>query len=164
MAELIVAFIALLVSFVSLALSIYFWRRQFRPIVTAAIKTHSGGNVSIAYDLKVLNCGALPAKNVKLRHDESSLTAALGKDATPDNKRRWLACFADANKIAILHNNDSVSCSFGTTSTNDSGFWKYGSKITIEIEYEGWFGKKYKQSQELAIIDSESFTGFWWDH
>jgi hypothetical protein len=158
-----IALIALIVSVIALGLSIYFWRRQFRPIVTAAVKTHFGGEASIAYDLALLNCGTIPAKNIRITANEASLAQAFGKDATLDNKTRWLACFDPATAIAILHNNDRVSCSLGTTSARDTGFWKYGSKIAVEIRYEGWFGKKYHQSQLIEIIDSDSFTGFMWD-
>jgi hypothetical protein len=66
------------------------------------------------------------------------------------------------NIINILHNGDKITCSFGTTSSNDAGFWKYKAKIPITIKYEGWFGKKYSQEQDLIIIDSDSFTGFMW--
>jgi len=159
----IVALIALIVSILSFAYSFYFWRRSFRPIVTAAVRTHSGGNVAIVYDLVLLNSGTIPAKNVKIKPDQSSLTLAFGKDATSANKTRWLAAFDDTNAISIIHNGASVSCSFGTSQAEDAGFWKYDSKISVIIEYEGWFGKKYKQCQEVQILDSDSFTGFKWE-
>jgi hypothetical protein len=157
-----VALIALIVSILSFAYSFYFWRRSFRPIVTAAVKTDAGGNVVITYNLVVLNSGTIPAKNVRLSVDPDSLARALGQDANDENRKTELACFDSECAIAIIHNNDRVSCSFGDTGASDTGFWKYGSKLAIIIRYQGWFGKKYEQAQEIQIVDSESFTGYMW--
>ncbi len=160
--DIVVALIALAVSLISLAMSAHFWRRSFRPIVTAAVKTDAAGNVAITYNLVVLNSGTIPARNVTLTAEPDSLARALGKDASTENKRRELACFDSDRVIPIIHNGDRVSCSFGDSSANDDGFWKYNSKIAIVINYEGWFGKTYKQAQEIQIIDSDSFTGYMW--
>lgn len=158
----LIAFVALIISVISLGLSRHSWRRSFRPIVTAAVKTHSAGNEAITYNLVLLNSGTIPAKNVVVRPDNVSLSSAFGSDATSENKKRWLACFAEEAQIPILHNGDHISCSFGMTTGNDTGFWKYKSKISVVIEYVGWFGIEYKQPQELRIVDSDSFTGFMW--
>jgi hypothetical protein len=161
-ADTYIALAALLVSLVSLAISIYFWRQSFRPIVTASVRTHTGGNVSILYNLVILNSGVIPARKISIKTDLSNIERFLGSDATVENRRRWLSCFDENNIINILHNGDKITCSFGTTSSNDAGFWKYKAKIPITIKYEGWFGKKYSQEQDLIIIDSDSFTGFMW--
>jgi hypothetical protein len=158
----IIALIALIISVVSLGLSFYFWRKSFRPIVTATVRTHSAGNGAIAYDLVFLNSGTIPAKHINIKATESSLSLAFGHDATPENKKRWLACFDDVTSIPILHSSDRVSCSFGTTKADEAGFWKYKSIISVVVEYEGWFGSKYQQPQEIQIVDSGSFTGFMW--
>ncbi len=158
----IIAISALLVAIISLGLSVLFWRRSFRPIVTAMVKTHSAESGLIAYDLVVLNSGTLPAKNICLRTNRAVISNALGNDADDENRRRWLICFEPETIIKILHNNESIRCSFGTTMDNDNGFWKYNSSIPIFIEYEGWFGRKYTQSQDIQIMDSDSFTGFMW--
>jgi hypothetical protein len=157
-----IALLALAVSIIALGISVYFWRRQFRPIVTAAIKTHGAGNEAIAYDLVLLNSGSIPAKDITLKVTDESLQRAFGTDATPDNKTRWLACFLSTTQIRALHNGDHVSCSFGMTRANDSGFWKMRAQLAITIEYTGWFGKSYVQQQTLEIRDSTSFTGFMW--
>ena len=86
LANLAVAGVALVVSTIALGVSIYFWRRQFRPIVTIAVRTHKAGPEAIAYDLVVMNSGSMPAKSIQLTVDESSLASAFGADATPDNK------------------------------------------------------------------------------
>ena len=98
----LIAIAALLVAAASLGLSIYFWRRSFRPIVTVAVKTHTAGNVLTSYDLVVLNSGTIPAKNIRLAADDSSLTAALGGGATEEKKKKWLAAFNQT--IPILQN------------------------------------------------------------
>ncbi|MEA9423183.1 MULTISPECIES: hypothetical protein [Aeromonas] len=158
----VIALVALAVSVIALTLSIYYWRRQFRPIVTAAVRTKMAGLECIAYNLVLLNSGSIPARNIRLNVDESTLEDALGKDATKENKKRWLACFSNTQQITVLHNGAITSCSFGTTRLNDQGFWKVRGKITITIVYEGWFGKYYQESQTLEIVDSASFTGYSW--
>lgn len=158
----LIALVAFGVSVVSLGTSIRFWRRSFRPIVTVAVKTHWATDALIAYDLVFLNSGTIPAKNIRISADEESLAQALGSDATPDNKQRWLACFSSTAQVTTLHNGDHVSCSFGTTKSGDSGFWKYKATVSVVIRYEGWFGRSYTQPQEIGMLDSDSFTGYGW--
>jgi hypothetical protein len=162
--NLMIALAAFAVSLGSLLISFDVWRRSFRPIVTVAVKTHGAGNKAIAYDLVVLNSGTLPARNIQITPAENSLAPAFGRDASAEHKQKWLACFAQV--IALLHNNDRVSCSFGTTEADDAGFWKYNATIPVTITYEGlfwWFGRKYETKQSIQIADSNSFTGYWWE-
>lgn len=159
----IISFSALLVSIIAFGTSIYFWRRSFRPIVTAMVKTHSAGNMGTAFDLEVLNSGSLPAKNIRLSANPEKIESAFGNDASQENRNRWLCCFEPENTISILHNNEKIRCSFGMSRVDDQGFWKYKAIIPITIKYEGWFGKEYTQNQVIQIIDSDSFTGFLWD-
>ena len=152
---------SLLVSFLSFVFSVHHWRRSFRPIVSVMVKTHQAGNVSIAYDLVVLNSGTLPARNVHIAAEPASLNAALGEDASEENKQRWLAALD--RTIYLLHNGDKVSCSFGTTQANDSGVWKYAATIFVTVSYEhwfrmGWFRRTFKEHQQIRIADSDSFT------
>ena len=158
----LIAILALFVSITALGISVYFWRRSFRPIVTAMVKTHDAGDMATTFDLEIMNTGSIPAKNIILKAQQTYIENALGQEATLDNLERWLCCFRAENIIIILHNNTSVKCSFGQSKANDQGFWKYNSTIPITIEYEGWFGKKYIQNQNIQIIDSNSFTGFHW--
>lgn len=127
------------------------------------VKTHDAGNKATLFNLEILNSGTLLAKNIHLKTNQDRLNAVLGSDAGAENRRRWLSCFEKGNIINILHNNEKIRCSFGLSREDDSGFWKYKAMIPISIEYEGWFGKRYIQSQEIQIMDSESFTGFMWD-
>ncbi|WP_256750315.1 hypothetical protein [Mesorhizobium sp. Mes31] len=164
--ELIVAIVALVVSAVALGFSIFFWRRQFRPIVTAAVKTHSGGNNGIAYNLIVLNSGSIPAKNVRLiPYDPAALKGALGEGADEAGRKAWLACFDPSTSIPLLQNGDRTSCSFGMTHRDPrQSFWKPMAEFPIRVEYEGWFGVRYNKDppQILQIADSDSFTGGMW--
>ncbi len=159
----IIPIVALIVSLCSLLISLDVWRRSFRPIVSAAVKTHAAGNVLIAYDLVILNSGTRPARNIRIRPVGNSLDAALGRDATADNRQRWLACFDQT--IPVLQPNERVSCSFGTTQVNDTGFWKHKATIRIRLIYEEWLGgfmRRYPEEQDIQIVSSESFTGFSW--
>ena len=161
-ADKFISLTALVVSIIALGCSVYFWRRQFRPIITAAVRTARSGNTAITYNLEILNSGSIPAKNIVLRADESTLSRSLGADATVQNKDRWLSCFAPTTCISILQNQSRVTCSFGTTKANDQGFWKYRAQIKITIEYEGWFGNNYSETQNIEIVDSDSFTNSTW--
>lgn len=165
-AELLVSIVALVVSILALALSIFFWRRQFRPIVTAMVQTHHGGNDGIVYNLVVLNSGSIPAKNIKLLvREHSSLEAALGAGADTKTRKLWLACFEPSTVIRHLHNGARTSCSFGLTHREpNKSFWKPEAEFPIHIEYEGWFGEKYQSDPAniLQIADSDSFTGGMW--
>ena len=156
--------IALIISLCSLLISFDVWRRSWRPVVTVMVKTHAEGNVAILYDLVIKNSGSLPALNIRITPVPSSLEAALGKDASEDNRKRWLACFDQT--IAVLQNDAETSCSFGTTQANDTGFWKYKALIRVTITYQlsfGWFIFNYRDEQDIQIASSESFTGYSWE-
>jgi hypothetical protein len=155
-----ISVLALVVAAGSLIVSYIWWQRSARPIITAAVKTHSGSNVEIHYNLAVMNSGTIPAKNIRIRADEAALSASFGQDASLENKDRWLTCFKET--IDFLHNSDRVSCSFGTTRANDAGFWKYKAVIPVVITYEGWFGSSYEERQNIRIRDSDSFTDGHW--
>jgi uncharacterized repeat protein (TIGR01451 family) len=155
------AAVALAVSFCSLAISFYFWRRSFRPIVTVAAKTNEATGDYITYDLVFLNSGTIPAKDIQITVLDSALASAYGEEANEGNKQRWLACFARA--IPLLQNGFSVKCSFGFTKLNDTGFWKHGAIIPVTIAYKDWFGWGYTEKQSIQIFNSESFTGYSWD-
>jgi hypothetical protein len=129
------------------------------------VKTHGAGNISITYDLVVLNSGTLPARNIRIIADPRSLDTALGGDASEENKEKWLAAFDRI--IFVLHNGDKTSASFGTTKENNAGFWRYGATISITLTYEhwfrtGWFRRSYKEQQKIRIADSESLTDYHW--
>lgn len=156
-----IALIALIISVLSFGMALYFWRLQFRPIITVNVRTAKAGNVAIAYSLKVMNSGSIPAKNIQIKIDEASIAENLGSEASNENLDRWVRSI-NSNKIRLLQNGDSSTCSFGTSKANDEGFWKYGANISVNVTYQGWFGYKYSDTQTIQIQDSSSFTGYMW--
>lgn len=162
-ANTLIAATALFVSLCSLMISVYFWMRASRPIVTAAVKTHPGQQKGpIFYDLVVQNSGSIPAKDVRITVEEIKLTAAFGKGATEKLKPDIYAVFATT--LLILQNGDKVVWGpFAYTDGIDTGFWKYNTSIPIVIRYKGWFGRlPYKEEQRIQIVSSESVTGYLW--
>src|SRR5437016_4194254 len=157
MTALVMSFCSLLVSLFAFLLSVHHLKRSFRPIVSVVVKTHDAGNAATTYDLVVLNSGTLPARNIRISAEPASLNAAFGRDASEDNKTRWLAGFD--REIYLLHNGDKVSCSFGMTKANDAGFWKYDATISVTVKYQHWFGKgllgrPFSEDQKIRIADS----------
>lgn len=161
-----IAAASFVLSIIALGVSFHFWRRQFRPIVTAMVETHYGGPDWINYNLVVLNSGSIPAKNIKLQvQDQASLEAALGAGADNDARKVWLRCFEPSTVIRLLQNGARTSCSFGFTHRDlRQSFWRAQAEFPIQIEYEGWFRKKYRKDLPnlLQIADSDSFTGGMW--
>ena len=159
--SLAVASVALVVSIMAFVHSLWAWRRSFRPIVTAMVRTVASGNQSTAYELVLLNSGSIPARDITLCvQDQSALEAALG-DPQSHERQFFLACFKPGCVIAILQNGADVRCSFGYTGVT-GGFWKHEAVLPIDINYRGWFGTQYVESQVLHIVDSTSFTGGYW--
>lgn len=157
-----IALVALFVSIVALLLSIRFWSRSFRPIITAMVKTHSAGNASTIFNLTVQNSGTIPARNITLHvHDRRKLEAALN-NAPADERKLFLKCFDTEMRIPVLQNGTDTSCSFGFYSASGGGFWKPHAVFPILVRYEGWFGKVYCEEQMIKIADSHSFTGAGW--
>ncbi len=161
-ADLWLSFSAVVISFISLVIAIHFASKSFRPIVSVAVRTHSGGNVSIIYNLEVLNSGAIPARDIRILAKDEDIRLALAHSQYQEREREWLACFRPECAIPILQNGARVSCSFGLSRDNDNGFWKYGASIPVVVEYFGWFGRKYSEPQMIYIRDSDSFTGYMW--
>jgi len=156
----LLGFLAFFISLFSAGFTYFVWQRSARPIVTVAVKEHQSGNVAITYNLEVVNSGTIPAKNVRIMTEQGSLAAALGADATEENRQRWLACFDRV--IILLRPNEPTTCAFGLTKANDTGFWKYKAVIPVTISYEDWFGSKYAEKQNIQIFSSDSFTGYSW--
>lgn len=157
-----ISFSAVVISFISLVIAVRFASKSFRPIVSVAVRTHSGGDVSIIYNLEVLNSGSLPARDIHIKAEESAVRAALAHNQYKDREKEWLACFQPECTIPVLQNGTRVSCSFGLTREGDAGFWKYGASIPVVVEYAGWFGSRYSEPQVIYIRDSDSFTGYMW--
>lgn len=154
--------LAVAISFFSLVIAIRFASKSFRPIVSVAVRTHSGDNISIIYNLEVLNSGAIPARDIRIKAEDADIGAALANGQYREREREWLACFRPECSIPVLQNGAKVSCSFGLSRAGNAGFWKYGASIAVVVEYFGWFGSRYAEPQVLYIRDSDSFTGYMW--
>jgi len=81
---------ALIVSAFSFYFSIKSWRESNRPLITARVSTHSGGNVGCALDLIVENTGNRPARNIRLIVNLEKLNAALLLNAHEQLKKNRL--------------------------------------------------------------------------
>jgi hypothetical protein len=110
------------------------WLQSNRPIVSAAVETHAGGNESIVYNLAVSNTGNRPAANVRLRASAVSVDACVaewvknfkGIHTTFEGVMR---CFTDEGEIPLLLNGKTMINSFGYTRGDDQTFWHYGSSL-----------------------------------
>ncbi|WP_407353292.1 hypothetical protein [Luteimonas sp. R10] len=82
----ILSIAAVAVALVSLCFAVYSWRQANRPLVSARVTSHSGGNVGIALNLLVENTGNRPARDIRFIVKESDVRAAHAQSSIP--KRR----------------------------------------------------------------------------
>lgn len=158
--SLLVSGAALAVSLLSYYFSIKSWRESNRPIVTARVSTHEGGNVGIALNIVVQNTGNRPAKNVRLAVDRSALEAALSSDTLREQVHR---CFSDEAVIPVLENGRFVSNSFGALSDQaNKSTWKPNSKLDIDVSYQDLDGRKFNHHIPLLVADDAGFAGSFW--
>jgi hypothetical protein len=155
---------ALIVSLISFLITIWLWRESNRPVVTARIRTHKGGNISILYRIELVNSGTRPAKNVRLHVDHQEITAALLPAAqSHQNYERELRCiercFEDRAIVPILLNGGTETSPFGHTSI-ESPFWLPGATLRVAISYQGLEGQSYRSNVTIKIDDTAGFAGF----
>lgn len=137
-----------------------------RPVVTARVATHAGGNVSIALDLVVHNTGGSPAKNVRLAAERSELEAAFSEDVDPKWKSQIERCFSVEGMIPVLEDgqNASVTNSFGVLSADPKyATWKVSSILNVKISYQDLDGRPYAHDIPLKIADDAGFAGSYWE-
>lgn len=154
---------ALIVSLVSFLITIWLWRESNRPVVTARIKTHRGGNIAILYLLEVVNSGARPAKNVRLHVElqeviDAVLPVAMSHTDYGQVLRSIKRCFEKRAEIPILLNGEAVTNSFGHTSI-ESPFWSPGATLQLAISYQGLEGQRYRSTVTIKIDDTAGFAG-----
>ena len=153
---------ALAVSVLSFYFSIKSWRESNRPIVTARIKTKSGGNVAAALQLVVRNTGNRPAKNIALSIDAKALEEAMIPTINPMVKKYIEQVFTDRGVIPILENGESASNGFGFLRKGDDQLdWKRLSRLEVIISYQDLDGRRYKHTNPLLIADDRGFAGSW---
>ena len=155
------------------AMSVWFtrnlWLQTNRPIVTAAIRTHKGGNTAITYELALVNSGARPATVVRLTAGTEHVEGALesGVSARPDLAAvvtQVLRCFSGDAVIPVLLNGQTLTNSFGFTgSAGGVGpFWRIGATIPVVIDYSDLEGRSYRTAVTLVIRDTAGFAGGYW--
>lgn len=159
--------LALIVSLISLWFSRRSWLQSNRPIVSAAVETHAGGNESIVYNLAVSNTGNRPAVNVRLCTATSLAEKCMapwvnGLRSTETTYAHVMRCFSEEGEIPLLLNGKNMTNSFGYTRGDDRTFWLYGASMPITISYADLEGRQYCTSQVLRIKDSAAFAGGMW--
>lgn len=163
----IVAALALGVSLISLWFARRSWLQTNRPIVSAAVETHAGGNESIAYNLAVSNTGNRPAINVRLcvntKAIEECMAPWVEKMRGPSTTyAQVMRCFSEDGEIPLLINGKTMTNSFAYTRGDNGTFWRYGASLRISISYGDLDGRHYCTSQVIRIKDSAAFAGGMW--
>lgn len=164
----IVSSLALGVSLISLWFARRSWLQSNRPIVSAVVETHAGGNETIAYNLAVTNTGNRPAVNVKLCTNTEAIEKCMAqwveKFRGPNTTyAQVMRCFSEDGEIPLLINGKTMTNSFAYTRGDDQTFWRYGASLPITISYSDLDGRKYRTSQIIKIKDSAAFAGSMWE-
>lgn len=154
--------VALVLSLVSIWLSRRTWLQSNRPIVSAVVRTHKGGNTGIAYNLAVINSGTRPAVTVRLVADDAAVRAAMKPAASGPLVEDVVRCFASDAVIPLIINGSESVNSFGNTSNDANSVWEYGSSFPCRLEYRDLEGRSYRSQVTLAIRDSDGFAGGSW--
>lgn len=139
------------------------WFETYRPIVTAEIRTHDGGNEAIAFNLAVHNVGNRPATGIRLHVSPSALESLVDPNARDRFKDEIERCFSEYGRISVLHPGETVKNGFGVSSNNQSqNVLNYGSTAAIDIEYKDLNRRKYRSRITLIVRDSAYFAGSGW--
>jgi hypothetical protein len=160
--------IAIAISAAALAvsiLSLYFARKSWldsnRPIVTAFVVEHGGGNQGSTFDLVVANTGNRPATHIRLHANAAAITSLLDPEA-PRNQVDWMhRIFSIESEIPLLRNGEELPTSFGSF-TNDRKWLNYGAQIEIEVTYNDLSGRRLVSHQPLKIFARAGFGGGVW--
>jgi hypothetical protein len=140
------------------------WQESIRPIVTARVATHSGGNVGVTLDIVVENTGNRPAKNVRLSVDDDVLRSALSENQEDVFRKYMEHIFSDRGMIPVLTNGRSATNSFGSIGRGHSedATWNLHARFEISVSYEDLEGKRYEHTVPLLIADDAGFAGSFW--
>ncbi|POE08553.1 hypothetical protein BV921_15080 [Pectobacterium odoriferum] len=163
----ILSVLALVLSVLSFFFTRRSWLQSNRPIVSAVVETHGGGNELIAYNLVLSNTGNRPATNVRIRVKEIDIDACISewvknhkiKNATYSDVMR---CFSNDGEVPLLLNGKSMINSFGYTRGDQQTFWRYGANLPVVVEYSDLDGRNYQSKQIIRIKDSDGFAGGVW--
>ncbi|MGY3852835.1 hypothetical protein ACW5W8_08370 [Aeromonas aquatilis] len=139
------------------------WLETNRPIVTAEIATHDGGNEAIAFNLVIHNVGNRPATDIRLKATADAIQKLLDSNARDRFRKEVERCFTDEGRIAVLHPGKSVKNGFGLTSTDkEKNVLNYGASAQIEINYKDLNSRSYTSKLNLIVRDSAYFAGSGW--
>ncbi len=150
------------------ASALYFSMRSFResnrPIITAEIKTHSGGNTAIAYNLHVYNIGSRPASQIRLHAKDRQIRRLVSSNPPKKKHEEIFRCFSKNGLIPLLHPGCEVKNAFGATSIEpEQNTLNYHSTLPIKISYRDLNNRRYTSQILLIVKDSDSFAGTSWD-
>jgi hypothetical protein len=150
---------ALVVSLLSLAFAVRAHNHSHRPLVTARITAHDGGNVAISLDLLVENSGNRPALDVFIRAEQDDLKAVMSNpdQALPTDVVRVLS---GTVAIPVLANGRIATNSFGWLGGKSP--WKAGSVLPITVSYRGLGRQRYVESMTLLLADDAGFAQSFW--
>lgn len=150
---------ATVIALVSLCFAIYSWRQANRPLVSARLTTHSGGNVGIALNLLVENTGNRPAKDICFVVKEADVRAAHTRSSIPKEAER---CFFSGVVIPVLANGRSASNAFGYLGQEQTDSWRAGSEIPITLKYKDLSGRTFSSRFRLILADDAGFAQTFW--
>lgn len=145
------------IAILSLFFAIYSWRQANRPLVSARVTSHKGGNIATTLSLLIENTGNRPALNVRLIAKETEVRAAHFRAEIPTDAKR---CFFSGVIIPVLANGRSASNAF--EHLGDPECWRPGSKIPIKIKYQDLSGRRYTSKIDLLLADDSGFAQTFW--
>lgn len=131
------------------------------------VKTHSGGNMAIFYNIELINSGNRPALDVRLEVDHNDVFSAMLPEAkSAEHFESDIAsihrCFEERSTIPVLLNGSTASNSFGQTSLARP-LWRPGAVFPVTVSYKGYGRQKYRSIQRLRIDDTAGFAGSYYE-
>lgn len=160
------AFIAILISITSVLVAtgsfffaIFSWAETHRPLVTARVTTHSGGNMAIALDILLENTGSRPAFDVQLSAKAEDVKRAMLDSQAPVPTDVERAFFSGVS-VPVLANGRSITNSFG--SLGQQAIWRAGATLPATVRYRGLGGRRYVEPCTLLLADDAGFAQVYW--
>lgn len=160
------AFVAILISMISVLVAtssfffaIFSWAETNRPLVTARVTTHSGGNLAIALDVLLENTGNRPAFDIQLSAKTEDVKRAMLDPQAPiptDVERTFFSGVC----VPVLANGCSITNSFG--SVGQEAIWRAGAKLPATVRYRGLGGRRYVEPCTLLLADDAGFAQVYW--
>lgn len=160
------AFVAILISITSVLVAtgsfffaVFSWAETNRPLVTARITTHSGGNMAIALDVLLENTGNRPAFDIRLSAKNEDVKRAMLDSQAPlptDIERAFFSGVC----VPVLANGRLITNSFG--SVGQGAVWRAGATLPANVSYRGLGGRRYVESCTLLLADDAGFAQVYW--